>query len=104
MNAEARSSYNESMDSESVDTSVNKSATVRIADLVTPDTRSPSEQLAARLRLSLRLFQDGVIMKRANLQRAFPDASPEEIQEKLSAWLLHRSHDQPGVRGTWPRQ
>ena len=75
-----------------------------LRELITPDSRSPREQLEGKLRISLARFHDGVSMKQAKLEREFPDDTPEEIQAKLSAWLLDRPHDQPGVPVTWPRE
>jgi hypothetical protein len=48
---------------------------------------------AARLRLALAMFEDGVALQRQNLRRADPDASDGEIQRRLDAWL----HERPGA-------
>lgn len=45
---------------------------------------------AARLRMALELFEDGVALQRQNLRRAHPDASDEEIAQLLRAWLRER--------------
>jgi hypothetical protein len=76
----------------------------KLAALITPDRRDDSERVARNLELTFELFHDGVAMKRASLERAFPSASPEELDAKIAAWLLDRPHDRPGVPGKWPRR
>lgn len=43
-----------------------------------------------RFRVALELFEDGVRIMEQNLRREHPDASEEEIENKLAAWLRHR--------------
>lgn len=45
---------------------------------------------AARLRLALDMFEDGVALMRQNLRRAHPEESDEEIDARVRAWLHHR--------------
>lgn len=45
---------------------------------------------AARLRLALDMFEDGVALMRQNLRRRHADESDEEIEARLRAWLHHR--------------
>lgn len=45
---------------------------------------------AARLRMALEMFDDGVALMRQNLRRADPEASEEEIEQRLRAWLRER--------------
>lgn len=45
---------------------------------------------AARLRMALAMFEDGVALMRQNLRRAHPEASDEEIEQRLGAWLRER--------------
>jgi hypothetical protein len=45
---------------------------------------------AERFRVALKLFEDGVRIMEQNLRRAHPDASDEEIEQKLREWLHHR--------------
>lgn len=45
---------------------------------------------AARLRTALALFDDGVALMRQNLRRAHPEASDEEIERRLRAWVRER--------------
>lgn len=61
-----------------------------------------------RYRLTLELFAAGEEIMRQNLIRRLPGATPEEIEERLVAWL----HDRPGAEhgdaegrpGAWPRR
>jgi Rv0078B-related antitoxin len=48
------------------------------------------ETVADRLALTLELFGFGVDMMTANLRRRFPDATPEEIEQRLDTWLAER--------------
>ncbi|QBI18462.1 hypothetical protein ER308_02020 [Egibacter rhizosphaerae] len=48
------------------------------------------DQRAERLRAALALHEDGVAMMRQNLRRRCPDASAEEIDRRLAAWLRER--------------
>ncbi|TMQ08061.1 MAG: hypothetical protein E6J90_41535 [Deltaproteobacteria bacterium] len=65
-------------------------------------TAKPSaETLRDRLLATFEMFELGVEMMAANLRRRHPDASPEEIERLLDAWLLERpgaeEGDGPGV-------
>lgn len=67
-----------------------------------PVELTPSE----KFRVALDLFETGVRLMRQNLEREYPDATEEEIDERLKAWLGHRpgaEHgDCPGRRLEWP--
>jgi hypothetical protein len=54
------------------------------------------EILLKKLYLTLELHEMGKDMMRQNLRRKYPEASDEEIQSKLVAWLENRSPDSPG--------
>lgn len=60
-----------------------------------------------RLRTALRLHDDGVALMRQNLRRRRPDASEEQIERELLAWLATRpgaEHgDGVGRPVRWPR-
>ncbi len=66
-----------------------------------------SETPARRLRLALDLFEFGTDMMRQNLRRETPDATEDEIQARLIAWLQERPGaelgDGVGRPGRWPR-
>jgi hypothetical protein len=63
--------------------------------------RPSAETLRERLLATFEMFDFGVDMMAANLRRRHPDASPEEIERLLDAWLLERpgaeEGDGPGV-------
>lgn len=69
-----------------------------VTDPVAPANRS-REALAARLRLSLQLCDDGMAMKLSGLKRRSPDASDQEIQAELDAWF--RDTDPPSWVEGW---
>ena len=50
------------------------------------DEETPAERLA----LTFELFEFGVEMMAANLRRRHPDATPDEIERLLEAWLAER--------------
>lgn len=54
------------------------------------------DQLMKKFYLTLDLHQAGIDMMRQNLHRRFPQASHEDIQAKLVAWLRNRPPDSPG--------
>ena len=49
--------------------------------------------IAAAFRTTLDLFEAGVAMKRQSLRRSHPDATDEEIEQRLRQWL----HERPGA-------
>ena len=49
---------------------------------------------AERLRLALDMYEVGEQMQRARLRRQSPDATDEQIQALVEAWL----RDRPGAR------
>jgi hypothetical protein len=51
---------------------------------------------AERFRDALALTAAGIRLMRLNLERRHPDASPQEIDERLADWLLDRPSDCPG--------
>jgi hypothetical protein len=53
----------------------------------------PDRQAGERLRLALELYEAGEQMMRARLRREHPDASDDEIEARLVAWL----RDRPGA-------
>jgi len=61
-----------------------------------------------RYRLTLELFAAAEEIMRQNLRRRFPDATPAEIEDRLTIWL----HERPGAEhgdavgrpGSWPRR
>lgn len=52
---------------------------------------------AEKLRVALEMQDLGIQIMKSNLRRRFPDASDEEIRDRLRAWLLDRPPDAPGV-------
>jgi hypothetical protein len=62
---------------------------------------SPTE-LGRRLDQALALADEGLEIMGQNLRRRHPDASDEEIQERLSAWVNDRPPDCPGPSRTIP--
>lgn len=62
---------------------------------------------AANLRTAFDLFTAGVRLQRQNLRRRHPDASEEEIDRLLKAWMQERpgaEHgDAVGKVVSWPR-
>lgn len=54
------------------------------------------EQARTRLLTALRLHDDGVALMRQNLRRRRPDASEEEIEQELRAWLATRPGAEAG--------
>lgn len=65
------------------------------------------DPLVERLRATIQLHEDGVRLMRQNLRRQQPDATDDEIEERLGEWLSERpgaEHgDGVGRPGTWPR-
>ena len=49
--------------------------------------------ITAAFRTTLDLFEAGVAMKRQSLRRSHPDATDEEIEQRLRQWL----HERPGA-------
>jgi hypothetical protein len=66
------------------------------------------KQLADNLRLAFELHEAGVALMLQNLRRRFPDASEEEIEARLAAWLKERPGaefgDAEGRPVPWPRE
>ena len=66
------------------------------------------EAASQRLRTALDLFEFGLDMMRQKLRRQDPDATEEQIQERLVAWLQERpgaEHgDAVGRVVSWPRR
>ena len=62
---------------------------------------SDRETARDRLLAAFEMFEFGVEMMAATLRRRHPDASPEQIEEMLDAWLAERpgaeDGDGPGV-------
>ena len=66
------------------------------------------ETPAQRLRIALDLFEFGTDMMRQKLRRETPDATQDEIQARLVAWLQERPGaelgDGVGRPAHWPRR
>jgi len=56
---------------------------------------------ARRLRVAFDLFDTGVRVTRARLERIHPDASSAEIDSLVAAWLADRPLDCPGSVSTF---
>jgi hypothetical protein len=50
----------------------------------------PEMTVAARLRMTLAMYEDGVDMMRCNLRRQHPSADAGEIERRLTEWLRER--------------
>ena len=59
-------------------------------------SRADSDTLVRRLRQVFDLFEAGLSMKRAQLRRAMPDATDQEIEIELRAWLATRDGAENG--------
>jgi len=46
--------------------------------------RSPAE----KMREALAMYDEGLALQRQTLRRRYPNLSPEELDRKLSSWLL----------------
>jgi hypothetical protein len=66
------------------------------------------EIAAARLRTAFDLFHTGERMMRQNLKRRHPEATLEEIERRLRAWMSERpgaeQGDAAGRPVPWPRK
>ena len=60
-----------------------------------PLSKAPARSDSDRLETALDLAEAGIAMRRAQLEREHPDASVEEIDARLLAWLRER----PGAPG-----
>jgi exonuclease VII small subunit len=58
--------------------------------------------LAERLEAALEMWEDGVQIMRENLRRRSPQASEQQIEAALGAWLADRPYDADGVVVPWP--
>lgn len=56
---------------------------LRADDIAYYGSLTPGE----RLRLALQMMEDGFAMQRANLRRRHPEATDEEVDELLLAWM-----------------
>jgi hypothetical protein len=69
--------------------------------------RVPDETPAERIRIAFDLHDLAVAMVRQNWVRRHPDATPEEVEQAVLAWLAHRpgaEHgDCDGRLVPWPR-
>lgn len=63
------------------------------------DEMTPGEKLAA----ALEMWEDGMAIKRASLRRQMPNATEEEVDAALDAWLCDRPLDADGELVPWPR-
>ena len=61
------------------------------------------EACARRLRTALDLADSGILLRRQQLRRAHPDASDDEINERLNAWLKKRRGAEFGNAAGRPR-
>ena len=48
------------------------------------------EAVAERFRVTLDLMEAGILIMRQNIVRKYPEATPEEVVERLQALLIHR--------------
>jgi hypothetical protein len=48
------------------------------------------ERMGRRLLTSLRMFEPGVAMKRAQLRREHPEANEQELKRLVRSWLFTR--------------
>jgi len=58
---------------------------------------------AARFQATVELAEVGVEMMRLNLRRRFPDASDDEIEDRLLSWRRSGPAHMPGPLKPWPR-
>lgn len=63
---------------------------------VDPGTAAVEVGPGERLRIALDLFEVGEDVMRQNLRRAHPGESAEQIEERLSQWLLTRPGAEDG--------
>jgi hypothetical protein len=61
------------------------------------------ETPAERLRIALRLHDEGVAMYRLTLERRYPELGAQEIEAKLQAWLTERPGAELGDGEGTPR-
>jgi hypothetical protein len=63
------------------------------------------ENVAARFRTAIELFDLSVEMMEQTLWRRFPDDTPERHDWRMKAWMRRPRHkNDPLIReGTWPR-
>ncbi|HEX2254037.1 MAG TPA: hypothetical protein VHQ65_12275 [Thermoanaerobaculia bacterium] len=54
------------------------------------DSPIRDSEVMRRMEIAFDLFDLSVQMKRENLRRQHPDASDEEIEQGVRAWLRHR--------------
>jgi hypothetical protein len=54
------------------------------------------EPLVDAFRATLDLFQTGVDVMRQNLRRRHPEATEQEIERRLQAWLIERPGAEAG--------
>ena len=57
---------------------------------------SLDSQEARRFRLALQMAEMGISMYRQRMTRERPNASEEEIEAEVQAWLMRRPGDYPG--------
>lgn len=57
---------------------------------------SLDSQEAQRFRLALQMTEMGISMYRQRMKRERPQASEEEIEAEVQAWLMRRPGDYPG--------
>jgi hypothetical protein len=60
------------------------------------DQRSLNSPEAQRFRLALEMAEMGIAMYRQRMRREHPDATDEEIEAEVQAWLMRRPADYPG--------
>jgi hypothetical protein len=59
-------------------------------------TPARARSSAEKLRAALAMADDGIVLKRQQLRRRHPDATTDEIDRLLRAWLHRRPSDSPG--------
>jgi hypothetical protein len=68
------------------------------------DEETDEETVADRLLATLEMWEDGMTIMRENLRRRMPEATEDEIEAALDAWLCDRPPDADGVPVSWPRR
>lgn len=60
------------------------------------DMPSPTSVAGGALRVAFDLAEAGIALMRQNLRRRFPEASEDDIDQRLRAWVQHRPGAEQG--------